>query len=63
MTAKTPTPSASLSDAARGVACWLGQGARLGLDLLVPFSCPPRHAPVRAARSRRRAGPRSRSEA
>ena len=38
MTAKTPTPSTSLSDAARGVACWLGQGARLGLDLLGSFA-------------------------
>ena len=40
MTAKTPTSSASLSDAAKGVACWLGQGARLGLDLLGSVQLP-----------------------
>ena len=44
MTAKTPTSTATLAGAAKGVACWLGQGARLGLDLLgsVPLPSAPR---------------------
>jgi hypothetical protein len=34
MTVKTSTSSTTLADAAKGIAGWLGQGARVGLDLL-----------------------------
>ena len=44
MTGKTSTPIPTLSDAAKGLADWIGEGARLGLDFLgsVPLPSAPR---------------------
>ena len=61
---RPPTSSASLSARRQGRRLLARDRAQdSAWTCWVPFSCPPRHAPVRAARSRRRAGPRSRSEA
>jgi hypothetical protein len=40
MTVKTSTASPTLADAAKGIAGWLGQGARVGMDLLGSVQLP-----------------------
>jgi hypothetical protein len=40
MTGKAPRATPTLADAAKGVVVWLGQGARLGLDLLGSVQLP-----------------------
>src|SRR3954471_14397944 len=40
MTVKTSTSPTTLADAAKGIAGWLGQGARVGMDLLGSVQLP-----------------------